>query len=175
VAERFLKQNDRHLFGAWLGMAVDCEHLTGDADAARAHVEVSIEEAKAADCASCEALAMTSLALLQESPAQRLATARVGLRLAYDIGETWAVLRALEVAVGALADSGALDDAALLSGALHALRDATGIVPNLPGRAAAHLHGEALARAGLDPDAFAGLVNDGRRLDYASAVAHALG
>jgi hypothetical protein len=100
---------------------------------------------------------------------------RAALRLAYDIGETWAVLRALEVAVGALADVGALDDAALLSGALHALRDGTAMVPNLPGRAAAHVQGEALARAGLDPDEFAGLVSDGRRLDYASAVAHVLG
>jgi predicted ATPase/DNA-binding CsgD family transcriptional regulator len=175
VAHDFQRSGDHHMYGAWLSFAVDFEVAAGDRTAAREHAEIAIVEARAADCASCEAQAVGSRALLLDAPEQRLAAARDAVRLAYDIAEPWGVFLELEIVVGALADGGALADAALLAGAVHGLRAEAGMPAIVPSRVAALRHGEDVARAGLGDEAFAELVRDGKRLDYASAVAHALG
>jgi hypothetical protein len=82
-----------------LSCAADYEIALGDVGAARAHVGDSLHQAQVADCASCESLALVSQTLLDDEAAPRFATAQRALRLAYDIGEPWGVLCALEAVV----------------------------------------------------------------------------
>jgi hypothetical protein len=149
--------------------------VSGEIPAATEHIDTAIEQAEIADCASCLSQAFSSRALLPQDPASRLHSARRAVRLANDIGEVWGVLGGLDATVGALAATGALADAAVLAGACRAVRHSTGMAAIMPGRAAALSDGETLARAGLGEQTYAELVQDGSRLDYATAVTRALG
>jgi hypothetical protein len=175
VAARFLSAGDRHLYGAWLSFAADFAFVAGDHLAAREQAEVAVAEARTADCASCQAQAIGSRALLLAAPEEKLNAGRQSLRLAYEIEEPWGVFLEMEVVVGALAECGALDDAALLVGAVRGLRAEAGMPSLAPGRQAALRRAADHARAGLGAGPYAELVQDGSGLDYASAVAHALG
>jgi non-specific serine/threonine protein kinase len=174
VAAECQRYDDAHMAGAWLSCAADFELITGDPTAARDHVTIALRQATTSDCASCESLALSVAAQLDDDPDTRLATARSALRLADGIGEVWAAIGVLELIVEALAAKGDAADAALLVGAARAIRASAKMVTDLPGRTAALERGDAAARAALDPATYAALVRDGERLDYASAVAHAL-
>jgi hypothetical protein len=175
VAAESAAKDDAHMAGAWLSCAADFEFMIGDVAAARAHVAVGLHQAGVTDCASCESLALGAAALLEADSQVRLTTARRSLRLADGIGEVWGALGALEVTVDGLAATGRYADAALLAGAARAMRAATGFVSVLPGRTVALDRGDATARAALDRTTYEALMRDGATLDYASAVAHALG
>jgi hypothetical protein len=175
LADVFSANGDRHMYGAWLSWGADYAVAAGTGGQARGDVDESLRQARAADCASCESQALAGLAIVTDAADDRLAIARSALRLSYGIGEVWSVLCGLDVIVGALADSDLLADAALLSGAVESLRVTTGMAAVLPGRTAARIHGDSLARIGLKPSSFGELVRDGAALDYASTVAHALG
>ena len=175
VAEEFRSRDDPHMFGAALTVAADFEVVAGEVPVAAEHVDIGIEQAEIADCASCLSQAVSSRALLPEDPVSRLESARRSVRLASEIGEVWGVLGGLDVTVGALAASGRLDEAATLAGATRGVRLSTGMAAILPGRAAALARGESLAREGLGERAYETLARDGARFDYAAAVAYALG
>ena len=175
VADEFRRRDDPHMYGAVLSLTADFDAVAGDHATAARHIDIAVEQAEVADCASCLSQAFSSRALLSGDAAQRLDTARRSIRLAHDIGEVFGVLGGLDVTVGALAATGALNEAAVLAGAARAVRTSTGMAEVLPGRAAALARGEQLARSGLGEECFAELIRDGARLDYASAVAQALG
>lgn len=174
VAAESRSHDDAHLAGAWLSCAAHFALASGDVEQARVDVAVGIDEARVADCASCESLALSALSLLEDDPATRLSTARKALRLAYDIGEVWGVLGGLEVTVGALADAGAVEDAALLAAATRALLSTAEFVETLPARAFALAHAQVVAQASLDAEAYSSFTLEGQRMDYRSVVAHAL-
>ena len=171
----FRANNDPHMFGAFLSCAADYQIAVGTFGEARAALEEALHQARVADCASCESLALGSQALLDDDPDTRLGAARRALRLAHDIGEPWGVLCCLEAVVAALADVGKVEEAAVVAGATRAARIATGMVALLPGRAAALRRGERTAQDVLGAETFEGLRHRGAALDYPVAVARALG
>jgi predicted ATPase len=176
-AEGFRGLGDDHLADGGLGYLADLAVATGDVDQARADVSRAMAVAHRFGCASCESMALASLALIKDDadPEERLVFARRALRLANEIGETWNVLGALDVVSGALADAGDLHEAVLVGSAARHLRARTGYVPLLPMRHAEVERALAAGHARLEPAQFAELERRGAALDFESAVAQALG
>jgi non-specific serine/threonine protein kinase len=176
-AEGFRALGDGHLADGGLAYLADLALATGDVEQARADAARALAVARRFECASCESMAMASLALIKgdAEPEERLALARRALGLANEIGETWNVLGGLDVVAGALADFGDLPEAALVGSAARNLRARTGYVHLLPMRRAEVERSLAAGQAGLEPAQFADLERAGAAMDLESAVARALG
>ena len=173
----FRSLGDDHLADGGLSYVADLALATGDVERARADASRTLAVARRFSCASCESMAIASLALIKgdAAPEERLALTRRALRLANEIGETWNVLAGLDVVSGALADVGDLREGVLVACAACQLRAQTGYAHLLPTRRAAVEGALAAGRAGLEPGEFAELERTGAAMDFESAVALALG
>jgi predicted ATPase len=176
-AEGFRSLGDDHLADGGLGYVADLLLATGDVEQARAEASRALATGRRFGCASCESMAIASLALIKgdAEPEERLTIARRALRLANEIGETWNVLAGLDVVAGALADVGELGDGVLVGSAARQLRERTGFVHLLPTRAAEVERALSAGREGLEPAQFAELERRGAAMDFESAVVLALG
>ena len=176
-AEGFRSLGDDHLADGGLGYVADLLLATGDVEQARAEASRALATGRRFGCASCESMAIASLALIKgdAEPEERLAIARRALRLANEIGETWNVLAGLDVVAGALADVGDLGDGVLVGSAARQLRERTGFVHLLPTRAAEVERALSAGRKGLESAQFAELGRRGAAMDFESAVVLALG
>jgi len=173
----FRSLGDDHLADGGLSYVADLALATGDVEQARADASQTLAAARRFSCASCESMAIASLALIKgdAEPEERLALARRALRLANEIGETWNVLSGLDVVAGALTDVGDLHDGVLVGSAARHLRAQTGYAHLLPTRRASVEGALAAGQAGLEPAEFAELERTGAAMDFESAVALALG
>ena len=122
-------------------------------------------------CTSCEAVALTSLVLVDDCHdfGGRVAAAQQAVALADDIRETAHVMLDLGVLVGVIAETGDLRRAALLAGGIETMRIQTGYAHCLPGRRHCLDTGMIAARSGLDDGEFDQWWTRGRQLELQGA------
>jgi hypothetical protein len=127
-------------------------------------------------CASCEAVALTSLVLVDRCHplGGRIAAAQHAVALADDIRETAHVMVDLGVLVGVIAEAGDVEHAAFLAGGIETMRRQTGYDHCLPGRRQCLDAGVTAARSGLGDEDFDRWWTVGRQLGYNDLVSAAL-
>ena len=164
------------MYGAWLGLRADVGSARGERGQARVEGYEALAIARNMACASCEAQAITSLAVSSdcEEFAGPAGAARRAVELAHGIRETFNVVCGLDALAGALGIAGRARDAVTLAGATSALRESTGYGTVLPGRAGFCAQGLAMAGDMLEPGEFDALWAAGSALDYDETIRRAL-
>ena len=172
ACQQFRDLGDEHMRGGFLSLASDFAMASGDVAAARVEASESLELSLTPACASCEAQAQASMALLDDGDdvAARVARARRSVALAAGISETINVLGGLDVLSGVLAVTGDFDAAVTLAAAAESLRDASGFGQSMPARAALRERGIELARSRVDDATFEALWDAGASLPYDDVI-----
>ncbi|MCA1825036.1 MAG: hypothetical protein LC640_12440, partial [Frankia sp.] len=173
VSEVFkARTGDTHLYGGWRSFAADVAAARDERETASALARESLSIARDISCESCESQALASLSMVDpcDDIGGPIEAARQAVGAAHHIGEVFNVLGGLEALVGALAAASKFGEAARIAAATAGLRDSTGIVAVLPGRAGRLREGLDAARAALPADEFSASWAEGSALAYEDVI-----
>jgi len=170
TTDRLEAMGERHLLGGMQGFEADVAFAMGDVEA-RAIAGNALVLAREAGCPSClsSALGATALTGDVDAAGDRNTVLRHSVRLVADLGELSGVVYETYLLAGALADTEP-DLAARLLGGVSALRERTGHLANMPGRAAFATPRLDAARLRMGDDAWDAAVAEGRALSYEALV-----